>query len=120
MAVNKKTEGRMRRKAHVRKKVFGTNERPRLNVFRSAKHIYAQAIDDLRGVTLASVSTNTKEAKAQITGKKIERAKTIGKMLAERLKTQNVQKLVFDRNGYRYHGRVRAVADGAREGGLDL
>jgi len=115
---SKKIEGRMRRKAHVRKKVFGTIERPRLNVFRSAKHIYAQAIDDLKGVTIAAVSTRTKDA--ELSGKKTERAKRVGKKLAELLKAKKVEKLVFDRNGYRFHGRVRAVADGAREGGMIL
>jgi large subunit ribosomal protein L18 len=117
---NRKVEGRMRRKARVRKKVFGTLSRPRLNVFRSAKHIYAQAIDDLRGVTVAAVSTRSADAREQLTGKKTERAKKVGLLLAERLKAQKVDKLVFDRNGYRYHGRVRAVADGAREGGMTL
>jgi len=117
---SKKVAGRTRRKARVRKKVFGTNERPRLNVFRSTKHIYAQAIDDLRGVTIAAVSSRTKEAREQATGKKVERAKKIGGLLAQRLKALNVGKLVFDRNGYRYHGRIRAVADGAREGGMSF
>ena len=115
---NRKIAGRMRRKARVRKKVFGTLARPRLNVFRSAKHIYAQAIDDLRGVTMAAVSTRSKEMRDLLSGKKTERAKKVGKALAERLKAHNIDKLVFDRNGYRYHGRVQAVADGAREGGM--
>jgi large subunit ribosomal protein L18 len=102
----------------IRKKVFGTTERPRFNVFRSAKHIYAQVIDDVQGTTLVASSTIAKGLRAQVTGKKVEQAKAIGKALAEACKAKNIESVVFDRGGYRYHGRVKAVADGAREGGL--
>lgn len=108
--------GRLRRKIRVRKKVFGTDSRPRLNVFRSAKHIYAQIIDDLSGVTLASASTVAKDFTAS--GNKTEQAKHVGQAIAQACKTRNIEAVVFDRNGYRYHGRIRAVADAAREGGL--
>jgi len=110
--------GRERRKVRVRKKVSGTAERPRLSVFRSAKHIYAQVIDDLAGVTLASASTMAKGVK--VSGKKTETAKQIGLAIAELCKKKEITTVTFDRNGYRYHGRVQAVADGAREGGLQF
>jgi large subunit ribosomal protein L18 len=114
----KRLEGRVRRKIRIRKKVMGTTERPRLNVFRSAKHIYAQVIDDLKGVTLAAASTASKAAQAAMTGKKCDKAKAVGKAVAEACKAKNIENVVFDRGGFRYHGRVKAVADGAREGGL--
>ena len=113
-------KGRERRKVRVRKKVFGTHERPRLNVFRSAKHIYAQIIDDESGVTVAAASTVAKDLREQIAGKKTVQAKQVGKALAEACKQKSITSVVFDRNGYRYHGRVRAVAEGAREGGLQF
>jgi large subunit ribosomal protein L18 len=112
--------GRLRRKVRVRKKVFGTPERPRLNVFRSAKHVYAQVIDDVAGVTVAAASSRDKVLRDALNGKKIDRAKAVGLALAERCVGKGVQAVVFDRNGYRYHGRVAAVAGGAREGGLKL
>ncbi|MEM6531421.1 MAG: 50S ribosomal protein L18 [Myxococcota bacterium] len=115
-----KLTGRARRRIRVRKKISGTAERPRLNVFRSAKHIYAQAIDDLNGTTLASVSTASKDMRAKLDGDKVSRAKAVGLALAEACKAKNVSAVVFDRNGYKYHGRVRAVAEGAREGGLEF
>jgi large subunit ribosomal protein L18 len=112
-------DGRLRRKARVRKRVFGTSERPRLNVFRSAKHIYAQVVNDDEGNTL--VAASTVEGHADLSsGKKIDRAAAVGKLLAERCKARGIDAVVFDRNGYKYHGRVRAVADAAREGGLNL
>ena len=104
----------------VRKKIFGTADRPRLSIFRSAKHIYAQVVDDVAGKTLASASTRDKGVRDNLAGKKSEMAKTVGKALAEACKTAGVQKVAFDRNGYRYHGRVAAVAEGAREGGLEV
>ena len=114
-----KEETRERRKASIRKKVNGTAERPRLSVFRSAKHIYAQVIDDVSHQTLATVSTLDETIKGQLTGlKKSERAKKIGAAIAERCKAKGIDKVVFDRNGYIYHGRVQALADAAREAGL--
>lgn len=117
MAIGKKLEGRERRHVRIRKKVFGTTERPRLNLFRSAKHIYVQVIDDVKGTTLAAASTMNKDLRGA-TGKKIERAQVVGKAIAEQCKAKSIEAVVFDRGGYRYHGRVKAVADAAREGGL--
>ena len=109
---------RTRRKKHVRKKVHGTGERPRLSVHRSVKQVYVQAIDDLTGVTLASASTLDKQLRESITGTKTVRAKAVGQELARRLLDRGVTAAVFDRGWYKYHGRVKALADGAREGGL--
>jgi large subunit ribosomal protein L18 len=111
-------QGRERRKLRIRKKIVGTPERLRLSVFRSAKHIYAQVIDDIKGVTVAAASTVAKSTKGTITGKKVDQAKLVGKALAEACKSKNIDSVVFDRGGFRYHGRVKAVAEGAREGGL--
>ena len=111
---------RKQRHARLRNKFAGSAERPRLSVFRSARHIYAQAIDDLSGRTLASASTLDKEVKPTLTvypGNK-ESAKTVGKAIAERLAKLGIEQVVFDRGGNRYHGRVRALADSAREAGL--
>ena len=100
---------------------MGTSERPRLCVFRSAKHIYAQVIDDFNGHTLAAASSLEKAAqKADKTSGKITVAKTIGKLVAERATEKGVKQVVFDRNGFLYHGRVKAVSDGARESGLEF
>ena len=106
-----------RRRVHerIRKKVLGTAERPRLNVYRSLNHIYVQVIDDLKGVTI--VSANSAEGK-KATGGNLAAAKTVGKTIAERAKEKGVTKVVFDRGGYIYHGRVKALADAAREAGL--
>lgn len=110
---------RIRRHARVRKKVFGTPERPRLNVFRSLTEIYAHVIDDENGHTLVSASTIDKELRTQFKGlKKSEQAHLVGKEVAERAKQNGIDSVVFDRSGYRYIGRVKALADGAREGGL--
>src|SRR3954452_21910437 len=108
---------RVRRKAHIRKKVEGSQERPRLSVYRSLNHIYAQVIDDVTGKTLAAASTLSPELKDG-KGKKKERAKEVGKLLAKKCQDAKVSAVVFDRNGFNYHGRIAAVADGAREGGL--
>jgi large subunit ribosomal protein L18 len=108
--------GRERRKLRIRRKIAGTAERPRLTVFRSAKHIYAQAIDDASGTTVAHVSTTKKGAVSD--GTKSDDAKKIGAAMAKALISKGISAVVFDRNGYLYHGRVRALADGAREGGL--
>jgi large subunit ribosomal protein L18 len=113
---------RQRRQIRVRSKIDGTPERPRLNVFRSANHIYAQVIDDIVGHTLVAASTVDKEAKPEFKSgqTKIEEAKLVGKILAERAKEKGITKVVFDRAGYLYHGRIKALADGAREAGLDF
>jgi large subunit ribosomal protein L18 len=115
----KRREARLRRHRRVRKKVFGTTERPRLNVFRSLSNIYVQIIDDEKGHTLVSASTIELDAQEAIEGKnKSEAAKIIGKLVGERAVAAGVTEVVFDRGGYRYQGRVKALADGAREGGL--
>lgn len=111
-----KTTGWERRKARVRKKVSGTSERPRLNVFRSNKHIYAQVIDDGSGATIAAASTNSKGFDEKL--KKSEAAKKVGEMVGRLAMEKGVSKVVFDRSGYIYHGRIKALADGAREAGL--
>ncbi|MDX1546993.1 MAG: 50S ribosomal protein L18 [Rhodothermales bacterium] len=111
---NKKVARRMRVKRGVRAKVQGTQERPRLSVFRSNSNIYAQLIDDLAGHTLAAASS----LEDGVEGTPTEQAQAVGKQLAARAKEAGIEHVVFDRNGYRYHGRVRAVAEGAREGGL--
>jgi large subunit ribosomal protein L18 len=116
-----KQRQRLRRRRHVRRKVVGTAERPRLSVFRSSKHIYAQLIDDLNGVTLAAASSTGKEAKTTLPyGGNIKAAAAVGKQLAEAAKGKGISKAAFDRGHYRYHGRVKALADGAREGGLQF
>ncbi len=122
MAVkNKKVFMRLRRKKRIRKRVFGTSERPRLTVFRSAKHIYAQIVDDSIGHTIVAASTLSKDVRDKVKGlKKVEAAKVVGKALAEKALEKGVKKVVFDRNGFKYHGRVAALAEGAREGGLEF
>lgn len=112
-----KHERRARVKRGIRRKVSGTPERPRLSVFRSNRHIYAQLIDDLAGHTLVSASSATDEI---TDGAPVAVGTSVGKLLAERAREAGIENAVFDRNGFRYHGRVRAVADGAREGGLKL
>jgi large subunit ribosomal protein L18 len=113
--------GRERRKLRVRKKVSGDGERPRLSVFRSAKHIYAQIVDDTKGGTLAHASTLSKELKGKLDGKnKTDEAKAVGKLLGEIAKAKGITKVAFDRNGFIYHGRIKALADAAREAGLQF
>ena len=107
---------RAKRQARVRSKISGTAARPRLNVFRSAKHIYAQLIDDTAGVTLASASSLEKDF--TVSGGNCDGAYEVGKLIAERGKEKGISEVVFDRAGYLYHGRVAKLADGAREGGL--
>ncbi len=114
-----KRELRLRRHFRVRKKVSGTAQRPRLAVFRSNRHISAQIIDDLAGKTLVSASTQEKDLKGP-TSATVEGAMSLGQVLAERAKERGISSVVFDRSGFRYHGRVAAVADGARQGGLSL
>ena len=116
---NLRHKARIRRKKHIRKTIVGTSERPRLCVFRSAKHIYAQVIDDSNGVTLASASSIGKELKANVSnGGNKEGAKVVGAAIAAQAKAAGISQVVFDRNGFLYHGRVKALADAAREGGL--
>jgi large subunit ribosomal protein L18 len=116
-----KTRGdrRYRRHLRVRKRVYGTAERPRLVVFRSLKHISVQLVDDDRGVTLLGVSDLSEGVQVN-GGGKVAKGKATGKLLAEKAKSAGITRAVFDRAGYRYHGRVQAVANGAREGGLEL
>lgn len=108
-----------RRKRGIRKRVSGTTQRPRLTVFRSLNHIYAQIVDDERGVTVCEASSRSKELRGRVSkGGNIEAAKIVGLALAERAKAKDVTAVSFDRNGYRYHGRLKSLADAAREGGL--
>lgn len=112
---------RLKTKARIRGRVAGTPERPRLTVYKSLKRIYVQAVDDTRGVTVASASSLEKELRAQLkNGANIEAAKAVGARIAARLKEQGITAVVFDRNGYVYHGRVKALADSAREAGLQF
>ncbi|GGA51685.1 50S ribosomal protein L18 [Paenibacillus physcomitrellae] len=116
-----KNKARLKRHLRVRKKVQGTAERPRLNVYRSEKHIYAQLIDDVAGVTLASASTVDKELASEIgNGANVESARKVGALLAKRGQDKGVKVVVFDRGGYLYHGRIQALADAAREAGLEF
>jgi len=110
---------RVRRKRGIRKKIYGTSERPRLTVFRSLKNICAQIIDDEKGLTLVAASTLSKDLRDQIRyGGNVEAAGIVGKALAEKAKARNIDDVRFDRNGYRYHGRVKGLAEAAREAGL--
>ena len=119
--LNPRKVARLKRRKRIRKKVSGSPERPRLSVFRSSKHIYAQVIDDLNGVTLVTASTMSPEIREQGKVKgKIEDAKRVGKMIADKAKAQGITRVVFDRNGFMYHGRVRALAAAAREAGLEF
>jgi large subunit ribosomal protein L18 len=112
---------RHRRHLRVRQKIQTVKGRPRLSVFRSLKHIYAQIIDDAEGHTLAAASTLDPEVRGRIAGmKKSEQAKVVGEVLAQRAKARGIEKVIFDRGGYKYHGRVRSLADGARGGGLEF
>jgi large subunit ribosomal protein L18 len=121
MATRSRSEARQRRHARVRKNLSGTPVRPRLNVYRSDAEIYAQVIDDEAGKTLVSASSIDHELRAKMGGlKKSEQARMVGKALAERAKARGIAQVVFDRGGYRYIGRVKALADGAREGGLEF
>ena len=110
-----KNEARQRRKIRIRKKISGTADRPRLVVFRSNLHMYAQVVDDVTGSTLAAASTLTLSRQGEKFG-----AEAVGKEIARLAKEKNIDKVVFDRNGYLYHGKIKAVADGAREGGLEF
>lgn len=112
---------RFRRRRRVRRRVYGTSDRPRLTVTRSLQHVYAQIIDDDAGVTLCQASSRGKELRESIEyGGNAAAAKTVGQVLAERAKEKGIQKICFDRNGYKFHGRVKELADAAREGGLEF
>lgn len=113
-----KVERRTRIRRRIRKKIHGTAEKPRLSVFRSNKHIYVQLIDDNKGVTLVSACSREKKIADSAGIKKTEQAARVGKLLASKCKDKGIEQVVFDRGGYKYHGRVRSLADAAREGGL--
>ncbi len=116
-----KHKRQLRRRLHVRRRIQGTAERPRLTVFRSSKHIYAQLIDDLSGITLAAASSNAPDVRSGLPyGGNIKAAVEVGKRLAVAAKEKGIHKAAFDRGHYRYHGRVKALADAAREGGLQF
>ena len=117
MALRSRNESRQKRHMRIRAALVGTPSRPRISVFRSSKNIYAQLIDDVNGVTLASASSVEKDNKLS-NGGNIDAAKVVGKLLAERALEKNIESVVFDRSGYLYHGRVKALADAAREAGL--
>ena len=119
---NSKAVSRSKRKRHIRKTVSGTVERPRLSIFRSANHIYAQVIDDTTGRTLAAASSMSEEFKkaAEQRGSNKDGAKLVGELIAKAAIAANVKLVVFDRNGYKYHGRVASLADGARSAGLEF
>jgi large subunit ribosomal protein L18 len=120
-ASKKKYLARKRRHNRVRARIAGTAARPRLNIYRSLDNIYAQVIDDEAGRTLVSASTLDKETASKISGKnKVEAAKIVGQIVGERAKKAGIEKVIFDRGGYRYHGRVAAVAEGAREAGIEF
>lgn len=119
-SVNRKRLMHLKRKRRVRKKVTGIPEKPRLSVFKSSRHIYAQIIDDLNGKTLFAYSTLNKDFDKTALKGKLEVAGRIGEILAEKAKTGGIKKVVFDRNGFLYHGRVKALAEGAREKGLSF
>ena len=119
LGLRKKQQRRQRRIKRVRKKVRGTAERPRLTVYRSNRYIYAQIIDDTRGVTLCAASSLDKEFNPKL-GKNVDSAKKVGELIAKRALEKGIKKVVFDRRGYKYHGRIKALADAAREAGLDF
>ena len=120
--INLRQRNDIRQRVHfrIRAKLSGTAERPRLNVYRSLNHIYTQLIDDANGVTIASASTMSTKGTERKPGGNVEAAKAVGKLIAERAAEKGVKKVVFDRGGYLYHGRVKALADAAREAGLDF
>ncbi|MFZ1757057.1 MAG: 50S ribosomal protein L18 [Caldilineaceae bacterium] len=121
MAKESRAQGRTRRHQRVRRKVHGTADRPRLNVFRSLTHIYAQVINDDDGTTVVAASTVEPALRDKLSSlSKIDEAKEVGKLVAERAKEKGVESVVFDRGGYQYHGRVKALADASRESGLNF
>jgi large subunit ribosomal protein L18 len=120
--INPRQRNVIRKRVHtrIREKMTGTAERPRLNVYRSLNHIYTQLIDDVNGVTVAAASSMGKKNEEQVYGGNVAAAKLVGKLIAERAQEKGIKKIVFDRGGYLYHGRVKALADAAREAGLDF
>ncbi len=117
--MNPRTSMRLKRKSRIRKNLSGTDTRPRLSVFRSARHIYAQIIDDHKGVTLVSAGSLSPELKDKLGGlKKRDAAREVGKLLADKAKSKGIEQVVFDRNGFLYHGRIKSLADSCREHGL--
>ena len=120
-SLNIKKNARLKRKRRIRKKLSGTKEQPRLSVFRSSRHIYAQIVDDTEGHTLVAASSLEKQVREQPRfDNKVAVANFVGKLLAERATDKGIKRVVFDRNGFLYHGRVKAVSDGAREAGLEF
>ncbi len=117
---NPKVIARQKRVKRIRKNLSGTAQRPRMRVYKSSKHIYCQIIDDVAGHTIVSTSTLDKDVQAGDANGKTEQARQVGLKIAEKAKGQGVEKVIFDRGGYIYHGRVKALSDGAREGGLDF
>jgi large subunit ribosomal protein L18 len=116
---NPRMSMRLKRKSRIRKNLSGTSARPRLSVFRSARHIYAQIVDDLQGVTLVAAGTLSPEIKDKLGGlKKKDAAREVGKLLADKAKSKGIEQVVFDRNGFLYHGRIKSLADSCREHGL--
>lgn len=119
--INTREVARQKRKARVRTRIFGTEQRPRLSVFRSAKHIYAQIVVDSTGSTILAASTLSPELRGEVEGlKKSEAAKKVGELLGKKAAEKNIRRVIFDRNGFLYHGRVKALAEGARESGLEF
>ena len=119
--MNPKLAARLKRRQRIRRKISGSEDRPRLSVFRSTRHIYAQIIDDGKGQTLVAASTLSGEIKDKLSGlKKADAAKEVGKLLAAKAREKGIAQVVFDRNGFIYHGRVKAVADSCRENGLEF
>jgi large subunit ribosomal protein L18 len=116
---NPKLAARLKRKISIRKRISGSEQQPRLTVFRSAKHIYVQVIDDASGKTLAAASSQDKQLSSEKMAKK-DLATRVGELVAKRCQESGINSVVFDRNGFRYHGRVKAIAEGAREGGLSF
>jgi large subunit ribosomal protein L18 len=118
-STNIRQQARVKRKKRIRKKINGTTQRPRLSVFRSARHIYAQVVDDTTGHTLAAASTMDKEARSGSKFEnKVDAAKFVGKLVGERALGKGIKEVVFDRNGFLYHGRIKSLSEGAREAGL--
>ncbi|GKT08325.1 50S ribosomal protein L18 [Desulforhabdus sp. TSK] len=118
---NPREVARLKRKKRIRKNITGTGERPRLSIFRSDKHIYAQIVDDVQGITLVATSTLSSEYKeGEMAAGKVGAAKRVGELIARKALEKGIAKVVFDRNGFIYHGRVQALADAAREAGLDF
>lgn len=118
--MKRKRNSRQRSKTRIRIKIHGTSDRPRLSVYRSLNHIYTQLVDDTTGSVLSSASTLSKEIKEELkkAKSKVDRSRIVGNLIAKKATEKNISSVVFDRSGYRYHGRVQAIADGARKGGL--